>query len=431
MKNVHLMHFWYYICTFGLSLIVLLNNYQWQFGSVTLSPERIAIGPIILITLFWLLASKKVVSLPKENYLLYIWLICALIASGLSYVPVWSLKMYITLLIAISYYYITLLFKINPISIFSSKTFLTFAWFFGPIMSVLYVMAILNFNLPDFINHWFQEGSGGTRIRATIYEANLFGAFLTLFILMVLAINKIKRFWWWVLLIGLHTSLVFSFSRMPWIAYFFGLFFYLILIHHKTFGYKSVMKYLTITSASIIILTVVLYILYLNYGHNEIIGRTHSMGTRFVMWSLALESFLNAPLLGNGVFSFSALHPEAPYLVGSETHRSAWISNLPLAIIHDTGLVGFILFFVFLLLLISRAWSFVRQESIKGSMKPHHIRIGAALVASSLSLLISAQTIPAHSLALFWVVLALLSRFVMQPKQRKFAMLTNKNTSKK
>ena len=135
------------------------------------------------------------------------------------------------------------------------------------------------------------------------------------------------------------------------------------------------------------------------------------------MWSLALESFLEAPLLGNGIFSFSALHPEAPALVGSETHRSAWISNLPLAIIHDTGLIGFILFFTFLLILILQAWVTVRKESIKGTMKPYHIKIGAALVASSLSLVVASQAIPSHSLALFWVVLALTSRFVIQSKQ--------------
>ena len=417
-KNTYLEHTGYYLGTLFLIVIVLLNNYQSSFGNVTLSPERVMSGPLIIITLFWIVVTKKIVSLPQNNFLLFLWLIFALIASGLSDVPVWSLKMYIALIIAISYYYLILLFQINPISIFNSKTFFAVAWFFGPILSVLYIMSILNFDLPSFINHWFQEGSGGTRIRATIHEANLFGAFLTLFILMVLAINKTKKLWWWVLLLGLHTSLAFSFSRMPWIAYFFGLFFYLILIHPKTFGFRNVMKYLIITFISLIVLAILFYIVYLNYGHTEIIGRTHSISTRFVMWSLAFESFLEAPFIGNGIFSFSALHPEAPALVGSETHRSAWISNLPLAIIHDTGLIGFVLFFTFLLVLISKAWFTVREESIKGTMEPYHIKIGAALVASSLSLLVASQAIPSHSLGLFWVVLALTSRFVIQSRQR-------------
>ena len=94
-KNTYLIHLAYYLGTLILILIVLLNNYQSSFGSITLSPERVMSGPLIIITLFWIIINKKVVSLPQNNFLLFLWLIFALLASGLGDVPVWSLKMYV------------------------------------------------------------------------------------------------------------------------------------------------------------------------------------------------------------------------------------------------------------------------------------------------------------------------------------------------
>lgn len=415
-----------WLFVFCMSMTVLLNNYQWSFSGVTLSPERIMSVPLTVVLVLWLVFRMRAVSLSKSTYMLAFWLGWVLLASILSDVPDWSLKMYVTLLMAVSYYYLVNIAQINPFNIFSSRTFLLVAWFFGPVLSILYIMYLNGFVFPGLVEHWFQTGSGGIRLRGTIYEPNLFGAYLTLFILAVLAMNHTRKLWWWVLLAGLHFSLIFSFSRSPWIAYLTGLFFYLVLRHPGKLEYENIRKYFLTTLFVSFVFGVIVYLVttglvstvLLSSGidDNELLGRTHSIRTRFVMWSLSLESIVNSPLLGNGIFSFSALHPEAPSLVGSDTHRSAWVSNLPLAVLHDSGLVGFSLFFIFIGRMLVNAWFGVRRLSINHEMSQYEVNIGAALLASVLSLMVSSLTIPSHSLAIFWVVLALLGQFIVLTK---------------
>jgi O-antigen ligase len=147
------------------------------------------------------------------------------------------------------------------------------------------------------------------------------------------------------------------------------------------------------------------------FDQHEALIRVHSINSRLVMWKLSLDSISSAPFLGNGMFSFSGLYPEAPAQVGAVTFKSAWISNLPLAILHDTGVVGFILFFTFVGMVVVNGWRCVRHASINKSMSQTDINIGAALLAGLVALLVSSLTAPAHSLAHFWVVLALMARF--------------------
>lgn len=401
-----------YIFILFIAITVLLNGYEWRLGTITITPERILALPILFLALFsTIIKNKMVFHVPITSKILIIWLSWTLLSCTLSPVPLWSLKMYLLLLIAVSFYYVILLIQADSIKIFSSKVILFLSWFFGPILSGLYLIHHFDIDLPNFIIYWFQEGSGGTRIRGPINEANLFGAFITLFILMIIARAQFQKIWWWFLLFGLHLSLIFSFSRMPWIAYIFGIAFYFILINPKPLNNIRLIKYFVYISFFTFILLILGYIVLNLYGEYEIIGRIHSITSRFVMWSHALKSYYNSPFLGNGIFSFSALYPELPALVGSESIRSAWISNLPFAILHDTGLIGFILFHTFLIILFIKTWKIVRVSAISNLVGTYHSRIGGALLATFLALFISSQTIPQHTLGLFWIILALMERY--------------------
>lgn len=412
LSNHQLFSWLKYIFIVFIGLAVLLNGYEWDMGNVTITPERLLALPILFLALFaTIIKNEMIYHIPITSTLLIIWLVWALWSCALSPVPLWSLKMYLLLLIAVSFYYVILLIQADPIKIFSSKIIVFLSWFFGPILSGLYIMNHFDITLPNFVMYWFQEGSGGTRIRGPINEANLFGAFIPLFILMTVARAQYKKIGWWFLLFGLHLSLIFSFSRMPWIAYAFGIIFYFILIHPKPLNNFRLMKYIIYICSFLLILLVLGYIVLNLYGDHEIIGRVHSIKSRFVMWSHALESYYNSPFLGNGMFSFSALYPQLPDLVGSNSIRDVWISNFPFAILHDTGLIGFVLFYTFFSILLIRTWKIVRISAISNLVKPYYSRIGGALLATCLALFISSQTIPQHILGFFWIILALMERY--------------------
>lgn len=400
-----------YVLAVIIGITVVFNNIEWSLGGNNLTLERLLAVPIFFIAVLLLVSSNIALRLPKTGVILTVWIVLAFYASASGPVEAWSLKMYAGLLLAASFYYVVIWLKANPFTIFKSRTYLLLAWFSGPVLSVIYVLSLLKFPLPDLAVHWLQEGSGGTRIRGGIYEANLFGVFVSLITLTVLALGYYRKIWWWVLVIGLHTALLFSFSRAPWVSYIISVWLYLGLSYPRKYTNRDLVKYLLGAVLLVTVVSLLSYFIVSSFGDYELIGRTHSVKTRFIMWALAANSILENPLFGNGIYSFSEIYSFAPELVGSENHRSAWISNLPLAILNDTGAVGFIVFFAFIILVIKRSLTAVRKLAIDQRVDRYQVRVGAALVAFFLAMTFSSQTIPAHSIAIFWVCLALTERF--------------------
>lgn len=391
-------------------MIVLLNGYESSLAGNTLTPERFFAVPLLIFTLFILLLLREPLPISHASFFLMAWLLVTFIASAITSVSGWSLKMYLGQLLAVSFYFITVWCRPDYNKIFSSKIFLLFAWFFGPLLSIVYISSFY-LDLPGFMQQWLQEGSGGTRIRATIYEANLMGVLLILFNLLVISLGFTRKVWWWFLLIGLHFSLLFTFSRVPWVSYAIAIMLYGILSTSKKYSIELLSRYFLIVIVSSIGLLIIGVVVYIAFGDLEIIGRLHSLRTRLIMWELALNSFIESPIIGNGIFSFSELNPQAPSLVGSDTHRSAWISNLILALFHDTGLIGAILFFSFMFWVLLRGAISVRVSATNNGGNRYFTKVGAALVSFGVALFITGQSIPAHSLAFFWVSLALIERY--------------------
>ncbi len=400
-----------YVLAVIIGFTVVFNNIEWSLGGNNLTLERLLAAPIFFIAVLLLISSNIPLRLPRTGIILTVWIVLAFYASASGPVAAWSLKMYAGLLLASSFYYVVIWLKANPFTIFKSRTYLLLAWFSGPFLSLIYVLSVLKFPLPELAIHWLQEGSGGTRIRGGIYEANLFGVFVSLMTLTVLALGYHRKLWWWILVIGLHTSLLFSFSRAPWISYIISVWLYHGLSYPRKYKNRDLVKYLLGATLLVAVMSFLSYFIASSFGDYELLSRTHSVKTRFIMWALAANSIMENPLFGNGIYSFSEIYSFAPELVGSENHRSAWISNLPLAILNDTGVVGFIVFFSFIILVIRRSLTAVRRMAIDQGVDRYQVRVGAALVAFFLAMAFSSQTIPAHSIAIFWVCMALTERF--------------------
>ncbi|CAG8864743.1 O-antigen ligase family protein [Pseudomonas fluorescens] len=400
-----------YLLALIIGFTVTFNNIEWSFGGNTLTLERILSVPLFLTICLLLLGSKVPFSLPKTGLILIVWIVLTFCSSATGPVPAWSLKMFLGLLFAISFYYMTIWLRANPFTIFKSRAFLLLAWFCGPFLSLIYVASVLNFQLPDIAVHWLQEGSGGTRIRGGITEANLFGVFVSLITLVVVALGKTRKIWWWILVLGLHASLLFSFSRAPWVSYILSVGIYYALIKRSRYKARGLVWYALAALSLVGLIVAASYFIMAEFGDYEIVGRTHSVKTRFIMWGLAAESILKNPFLGNGIYSFSEIYSFAPELVGSDSHRSAWISNLPLALLHDTGIFGLLLFFYFIISVIRRGLVSVRKAAVNTAVDIYQVKIGAALVAFLIAMAFSSQSIPAHSIAIFWVCIALAERF--------------------
>lgn len=399
-----------YLLWMFIFITILLNGLEWSLGGNTLTPERFFAIPLLLTVFFLLLVLREAIPVTHASILLIIWLLIALASSLTSTVSNWSLKMYLGQLFAVTFYFVTIWIRPDYSKIFCSFTFFSFAWFFGPLLSTVYIVSFY-IDLPMFMQFWLQEGSGGTRLKATIYEANLLGVLLIFFNLMVLALGHTRKLWWWFLLIGLNFSLLFTFSRVPWVSYILALMVYALLATPRLYSIELLSRYLLVILISCFGVFILGCVIYFIFGDLEIIGRLHSLRTRLIMWELALGSFLANPIIGNGMFSFSELFSYAPSLVGSNTERSAWISNITLALLHDTGIIGALIFFAFLFWVLLRGAFSVRHTVSINNSDRYITKIGAALVSFGVALFVTGQTIPAHSLAFFWAFLALIERY--------------------
>jgi O-antigen ligase len=386
--------------------VALAGGIEWEPAGFTVTPERI-LAPLLLCVAVLVVAEKGRISASVPSVLLASWVLVALSSSLLSPVSDWALRMWIVQALAIAFFVATVVLKPEPVKLFASRWFLLIGFVVGPVASMVYGVSMALDGIP-VLDGWLQYG-GGTRLRAMTPEANLLGAFLPLLIFGTWARPDRGRWGCFFVLIGLHVSLLLTFSRIPWLAYVCGCLVYFTLTRRGRYTPVNAIKFLTPILAIVIFVSAAAATAFLVFSESENLSRVNSIDARFVMWRLALVDIASRPILGSGVFSFSEMYPNAPQLVGSDTFRSAWISNLFLALVHDTGFLGAALLTAFLLVVLLRAGVATRRLALAPRVEPLRLAALAALISAAAALLVSSQSIPSHGLAYFWLVFGLLA----------------------
>ncbi|HEV1995867.1 MAG TPA: hypothetical protein VGR03_16155 [Candidatus Acidoferrum sp.] len=126
---------------------------------------------------------------------------------------------------------------------------------------------------------------------------------------------------------------------------------------------------------------------------------------RFVQFAAAVDDFVASPLLGNGTASFQLLfmRETAEIDIGTET---PWIANTELRILHDTGVIGFAAFVLFVGALVRQA-----RRRLKRVSDP----VLLALLVSAAVYAVSFQVTEGTILAFTWVHLGLIACAVAVP----------------
>jgi hypothetical protein len=119
--------------------------------------------------------------------------------------------------------------------------------------------------------------------------------------------------------------------------------------------------------------------------------------TRIVQVTSAFEEVLKHPFLGGGTSSFQLAFDWQS--LGEEWEDQGWIGNTEMRVLHDTGIVGLVIFGAFLVSLYRRSRKVLKTES-----NPELV----ALLASALVYCISFQATEGTLLAFSWVHLGLI-----------------------
>jgi hypothetical protein len=382
-------------------IAMISGGIELGFSGGNLNPERLLFVIFLLMYIFF---GKDKLS---ENFhipvfLLSIYLLIAFVSSLFSDVAGWALKMTVSLFCAISYFYFVAK---------NSKTVLGFNYriyfylccvIMGPVSCGVYFLNYISIDIPLITEKWLQFDSAGVRVRALIYEANIYGCIVGFILLSLIAKSKksiLDKF----NLIFLFIALVLSGSRGPWLAFIFSLVLYYLLIGRRKINLIGIIDYSAIVAVVLFVCVGIIQVFFYEQIE-ESVSRVNTVEARIVMWDLAFNNVKENFLMGNGVFSFSELFPDAPLYVGSETYRSAWISNIFLAIVHDTGVIGAIVFFGTLFYMISSSFFVLRFVIDNNILMPDFVKTFAALISYSCGLFVSGLTIPTHSIAFFWIV---------------------------
>lgn len=119
--------------------------------------------------------------------------------------------------------------------------------------------------------------------------------------------------------------------------------------------------------------------------------------TRVVQVSTAFDEVLKHPFMGGGTSSFQlAFDWQA---LGEDWEEQGWIGNTEMRVLHDTGIVGLVVFVAFLVILYRQSRKVLKSES-----NPELV----ALLASALVYCVSFQATEGTLLAFSWVHLGLI-----------------------
>jgi len=226
------------------------------------------------------------------------------------------------------------------------------------------------------------------RVSSTMFTMTLAGILcqLAVFGSAVALSPRAARFRVWIAIavVMMFVALLLTMTRGAWIAVFAGLIAVCVLLRSRVLALATV-------------LAIGVMVLYTHHYRNDQ-GRTlavdtfateqadRNVATRLVLWDISWKMFLDHPLLGVGMGDYSR---EAEKRLAERHVRTTVDShNIYLQILATRGLVGFIPFVAYWVVLVMTLWKLARR-AVKGSLARHYA-IGA--LGATAAVLVGALT---------------------------------------
>lgn len=243
---------------------------------------------------------------------------------------------------------------------------------------------------PDLFEFFIDRG----RAKLTVFEPNIFGAMLSFFMILHLPYFKFGRRHLF-LYAFTHVGLILCFSKAPYASYMLGVAIYSLLSRRAGRSLRFFIGASLLVSVFIAFLfsSSILDFYYL------FLDRQDGVDNRMIGLLVAIQRFLENPLLGNGALDFGLTQGGVVEEMGSDNEKNAWIWQMFVAIAHDGGIFGFSLYVAFLVALIKFGIESAKRNSL----------LHASAVGALMSLLLASQTTTLHLSLLFGAALGLVA----------------------
>jgi hypothetical protein len=382
---------------------ILFNGVSINYYGLNFNLERVVLVVLfvpILMTILFSGTSAKRSGTFKGGWLVGLWCFTLLISLTLTNDPAAHLNGYAISVAPAIMYFLFATGRTNPVVLQNTTELIL--WYLSAVGVAMYVLWISD---PP---GWVADYIDRNRIRLTLYEANIFGATVSYFL--IIHFPQFRRIARHYALYSLALFAIFlSFSRTPYIGFASGVIIYLFLT-----GFFRSWRYIFMF-VIVCVLGGVVSILYSNDLINIYVAnlyRADSYSSRMIGLEFAYQRFLAHPLFGNGPLDFGLYNQEILFVLGSQSIHDVWIWQIFMAVAHDSGVIGLIVYLAFLVGLI---WHGYRLAVVNLS-KQH-----AAYLAGFIALLIDCQTTTLHLTALFGVAAGLLGSGIQIPMQQVIA----------
>lgn len=397
--------FFYRLNLFWITVVLCSYGVYTSVSGLTLRIEKILVfAAFLLFFAVFILRGWKLCYMRAEIFLAA-WLAVSLISSILSINPAEALKHTLDLGLSVCIFFFGSVWRLEQVVLLESRPIMKAGFLLGAgsmLVALLYVTGLIG-DFP-WLSDFVQVERNISRIKMTMWEANLFGAVMMAFSLVSIAEYKSRSLWSLLCLIVCHAGLLLAYTRVSILGYFVGLWLYCHML-----GYRKMRKVLSIVIV-IGVSMVVLQLMKVGAGtvDENAYMRLSSLTPRLFALQQAFEDIKLSPIIGNGTYSIDFMHPGGAVVVGASEEAKGWISILPVAVLHDSGVIGFLLFQWFLIIVFRDGYRSVRLLAERNA-DDKVVRRMAAWIGAGIGMLILSITTSVYSLAAFWVVLAIIA----------------------
>lgn len=274
----------------------------------------------------------------------------------------------------------------------------------------LAVCSILAFLIIGKMGHTFtlvpNAIDTSNRVALTMMEPNILGATIGIFLVIHLSNLQFSKRKIALTLLSL-IALIMTGSKVPYLAFLVGVIFLLI----RSGAWRGATSILvTFGGVAIAGVGAVLFSGKLYDFYVTMLDRPDAINNRMFALTIGWQRFLEHPIFGNGPLDFARYNQTILTYMGSDNARNMWIWQIWVAVLHDEGLIGFVVFVFFLIAVWWRGQRMVRLG------RREYIGYLAAMLVT----LIADQTTTTHLSAIFGVLLGLVcSQPVAERAMRK------------
>lgn len=201
--------------------------------------------------------------------------------------------------------------------------------------------------------------------RATFIHYNIYGGYINLFLPFSIAFIFFQKNFslkdtilWIITGVIMVAALALSLSRGAWVAFFSVMVFYVILKGNKKLYFIALILLLLTTILLPLVAPNFIFVRFVSmFNYNSDIAILH----RFNLWKSCFNMFISSPLIGTGTGNFDWVYPAHAIKGLSYSLVANHANNMYINILAETGLLGFLTFSWFFIVLWKKAFNFYRS----------------------------------------------------------------------